>query len=134
MNKRRNAGMSLVELMVWAVLSMLVIAIIGFIYLNGKQIARVNDSVSRMQENGRFAMYLIERDLRMAAFRGCNSASVTPLNLLASGAYPYQYANGVSGYYGGGGTWAPALDASISALSPAPKSGTDVVTVRLIDG
>ena len=134
MKARRQSGMGLVELMVWAVLSMLVIAVIGIIYVNGKLVARVNDSVSRMQENGRFAMYLIERDLRMAAFRGCNSAAVTPLNLLASAAYPYQYANGVSGYNGSGGTWSPALDSTISALSPAPAPGSDVVTVRLIDG
>jgi type IV pilus assembly protein PilW len=126
--------MGLVELMVWTVISMLVIGITGFIYLNGKTLTRVNDSVSRMQENGRFAMYLIEKDLRMAAFRGCNSTAAAPANLLNSGAYAYQYANGVAGYYGSGGAWSPALDASISALSPAPTTNSDVVTVRLIDG
>ena len=134
MNARRNAGMGLVELMVWAVISMLVIGITGFIYVNGKTLARVNDSVSRMQENGRYAMYLIEKDLRMAAFRGCNGAAVAPTNLLNSAAYPYQYANGIAGYYGSGGAWSPALDASIAALSPAPTTNSDVITVRLIDG
>jgi type IV pilus assembly protein PilW len=126
--------MGLVELMVWTVISMLVIGIIGIIYVNGKTLTRVNDTVSRMQENGRYAMYLIERDLRMAAYRGCNGASVTPNNLLNSAAYAYQYANGVAGYAGSSSGWSPALDASISALSPAPLDGSDVVTIRLIDG
>ena len=134
MNARHQRGMSLVELMVWAALSMLLIAVMGIIYLDAKQLTRVNDSVSRMQENGRFAMHLLEHDLRMAAFRGCNSESVTPVNLLASTAYPYQYETGVTGSYGSGGTWSPSLDASISALTPAPLAGTDVVTVRIIDG
>ncbi|HTS24157.1 MAG TPA: PilW family protein [Casimicrobiaceae bacterium] len=135
MSARPQRGMGLVELMVWMVISLLVIIVIGIIYVNSKQLTRVNDTVSRMQENGRFAMYLIERDLRMAAFRGCNGAAVTPANLLNSAAYPYQYANGVAGYAGSSeGTWSPALDSSISALAPAPLSGSDVITVRLVDG
>jgi type IV pilus assembly protein PilW len=134
MNARREAGMGLVELMVWAAVSLLIVMVIGTIYVGSKQLARVNDTTSRMQENGRFAIYLIDRDLRMAGFRGCNGAAVTPLNALNSTAYPYQFDIGVAGYHGSGGTWSPALDASISALNPAPATGADVVTIRQIDG
>ncbi|HKW79470.1 MAG TPA: PilW family protein [Casimicrobiaceae bacterium] len=130
----KQRGMGLVELMVWAAISLLVIAVIGIVYVNSKQVTRVNDTISRMQENGRFAIYLIDRDLRMAAFRGCNGASVTPTNLLNSTAYAYQYDVGITGYHGSGGTWLPALDASIAALSPAPSADADVVTIRQIDG
>jgi type IV pilus assembly protein PilW len=126
--------MGLVELMVWAAVSLLIVTIIGTIYVNSKQLTRVNDTISRMQENGRFAEYLIDRDLRMAGYRGCNGGSVSPTNLLNSTDYPYQFDIGIAGYHGSGGTWLPALDTSISALSPAPASGADVVTIRLIDG
>ena len=130
----KQKGMGLVELMVWAVISLLVISVIGIVYVNSKQVTRVNDTISRMQENGRFAVYLIDRDLRMAAFRGCNGGSVTLANLLNSTAYAYQYDVGITGYHGSGGTWLPALDASISALNPAPSADADVVTIRQIDG
>jgi type IV pilus assembly protein PilW len=126
--------MGLVELMVWAAVSLLVVTVIGIIYVNSKQLTRVNDTISRMQENGRFAVYLIDRDLRMAGYRGCNGAAVTPANFLNSAAYPYQFDVGIAGYHGSGGTWLPALDASISALNPPPASGADVVTIRQIDG
>lgn len=126
--------MGLVELMVWAAVSLLIVIIIGTIYVNSKQVTRVNDTISRMQENGRFAVYLIDRDLRMAGYRGCNGAAVTPANLLNSTDYAYQFDVGIAGYHGSGGTWLPALDTSISALNPAPSSGADVVTIRQIDG
>ncbi len=134
MNSLRQTGMGLVELMVWAAISLLIVTIIGIIYVNSKQLARANDTISRMQENGRFADYLIDRDLRMAGYRGCNGGAVNPVNLLNSTDYPYQFNVGIAGYHASGGTWLPALDASVSALTPAPSSGADVVTIRQIDG
>ena len=130
--------MGLVELMVWAALALLVTMVVGTVYVNSKQITRVNDSVSRLQENGRFAIYLLDRDFRMAGFRGCNTlGAVVPVgavNVLNSTAYPYQFAVSVAGYHGSGGSWSPGLDASISGLSPSPLADTDVITIRTIDG
>jgi type IV pilus assembly protein PilW len=127
-------GMGLVELLVWAAVSLLVTTVIGTIYVNSKQVTKVNDTISRLQENGRFAIHLLDRDLRMAGFRGCNSLAVTPLNLLNSTAYVYQFGTGLQGFYGNAGSWSPNLDASISALTPPPMADTDVVTIRYIDG
>ncbi|MDQ2964083.1 MAG: PilW family protein [Pseudomonadota bacterium] len=134
MSSRRHAGMGLVELLVWTAVSMLIIMVIGTIYVSSKQVTRVDDHFSRMQENGRFAIHLIDRDLRMAGFRGCNSSSVAPRNVLNSTAYSYQFDIGITGYHGTSGSWSPALDSSISALSPPPATGADVVTIRHIDG
>jgi type IV pilus assembly protein PilW len=130
--------MGLVELMIWAALALLITTVIGTVYVNSKQITRVNDSTSRLQENGRFAVYLLDRDFRMAGFRGCNTlGAVVPVgavNVLNSTAYPYQFAVSVVGYFGSGGTWSPGLDASISGLSPSPLANSDVITIRTIDG
>jgi type IV pilus assembly protein PilW len=54
--------------------------------------------------------------------------------MLNSTAYPYRFDTGLQGYYGSSGSWSPSLDSSISTLSPAPLSNTDVVTIRHIDG
>jgi type IV pilus assembly protein PilW len=134
MNSARSRGMGLVELMVWVAVSLLITTVIGTVYVNSKQLTRVNDTISRLQESGRFAIHLLDRDIRMAGFRGCNGANVVPLNLLNSTAYPYKYDTGLQGFYGGGGSWSPNLDASISALSSPPLANTDVVTIRHIDG
>ncbi len=134
MKTRRQQGMGLVELLVWMAVSLLVITVIGVVYTNTKQLTRVNDTASRLQENGRFVIHLLDRDLRMAGFRGCNGAAVTPANVLNSAAYPYRFDIALSGFYGSGGAWNPSLDSSISALSPPPIANTDVITIRHIDG
>jgi type IV pilus assembly protein PilW len=127
--------MGLVELLVWMAISLLIISVIGVVYGNTKQLTRVNDTVSRLQENGRFAVYLLDRDIRLAGFRGCNGndAAVPYLSVLNSTAYPYQFNVAIAGYRGASGAWSPALPTDISALTPTPLAGTDVVTVRFID-
>jgi type IV pilus assembly protein PilW len=136
MSSTRQRGMGLVELLVWMAISLLIISVIGVVYGNTKQLTRVNDTVSRLQENGRFVIYLIDRDIRMAGFRGCNGndSSVPYLSVLNSAAYPYQFNNAIAGYRGASGAWSPTLPTEISTLTPAPLSGTDVVTVRFING
>jgi type IV pilus assembly protein PilW len=136
MSSRPQKGMGLVELLVWMAISLLIISVIGVVYANTKQLTRVNDTVSRLQENGRFVIYLLDHDIRMAGFRGCNGndASVGYVSVLDSTAYPYQFNVAIAGFHGASGTWSPVLPTEISGLTPAPLAGTDVVTVRFIDG
>jgi len=134
MNATRSRGMGLVELMVWVAVSLIITTVIGTVYVNSKQLSGVNDTISRLQESGRFVIHLLDRDMRMAGFRGCNGAAVVPVNLLNSTAYSYKFDTGLQGFYGSGGTWSPSLDSSISALATPPLANTDVVTIRHIDG
>ncbi len=81
MNRRihKQQGLSLIELMVAIVISSLLMAGTIQLFVNNKQTYRVQEAVSRLQENGRFAMQFLSRDIRMADFWGCvgNIASVT---------------------------------------------------------
>src|SRR3979411_3143108 len=115
MSSRRQDGMGLVELLVWMAISLLIVSVIGVVYANTKQLTRVNDTVSRLQENGRFVVYLLDRDIRMAGFRGwnVNDPSIPYLSVLNSTAYPYQFNVAITGYRGAGGTWSPTLPADI---------------------
>ena len=133
MNKFRQQGMTLVELMVGLVLALIIVWIAGSLYVTNKQVTRVNDSISRVQENGRFAMHVLEDDLRMAGFRGICGTIGAPTSVLNSTAYPYQFDIGIAGYHGTGASWSPALVASIAGLSPAPLPDRDVVTIRRFD-
>ena len=59
------------------VLSLLVIAAVGYVYLQGSQGFRVQDGQSRMQEDARFIIDTVGRDVRVAGAFGCNSPRET---------------------------------------------------------
>ena len=131
MRQRRHAGFSLIELMLGLAVSLLLVAIMASIYLSSKQSSRVIDTTGRLQEGARYAMETIRHDLSMAGFRGCYSATNSPVSMLNTPtAYAYQFDQPIFGYHASGGSWSPALDASISALLPA--SGNDILSIRLV--
>lgn len=65
----RQAGLSLIELMISIVLGFILMAAAISSMLSTKQTYEVNDDLSRAQENGRLALDLMVRDLRMAGYR-----------------------------------------------------------------
>jgi type IV pilus assembly protein PilW len=75
-SSRRQAGLTLVELMVaLAITSFLVIGAIQ-IYNQSRQAFVVNESIARVQETAQFAVDTIEADLRMASNWGRTSRSL----------------------------------------------------------
>ena len=70
---RRQQGLSLVELMVALLIGLILLAGVFQIYLSGRQSAHAQEDLARMQENGRYAMDLITRDLRRAGYWGGNA-------------------------------------------------------------
>jgi type IV pilus assembly protein PilW len=77
MNRKRQAGLTLVELMVaLAIGSFLIIGAVQ-IYNQSRQAFVVNESIARVQETAQFAMDTIEADLRMASNWGRTSRSLT---------------------------------------------------------
>ncbi|OOZ41339.1 hypothetical protein BOW53_04280 [Solemya pervernicosa gill symbiont] len=74
-------GLTLVELMVALALSMILLAGTIQIFVSSKQVYRVQDASSEVQQSGRFASIFINRDMRMAGFFGCaGMAGVTFTN------------------------------------------------------
>ena len=67
----KQRGLTLVELMVAIVLSLILTAGVIQIFLSNKQTYSFQEAMSRNQENGRYAMEVLARDLRMAGFTGC---------------------------------------------------------------
>ena len=74
---RREFGVSLVELLVAIVIGLILLLGVIQIYLTTKQSYNAQAELARMQENGRFAMDLITRDLRRAGFWGGNVDTTT---------------------------------------------------------
>lgn len=75
---RRCKGFSLVELMVALVITLILLAGIAQIFLGSKKSFTIQESLGRMQENGRYATEVLIQDLRRAGYWGGN-ADVTEI-------------------------------------------------------
>lgn len=64
-------GFTLIEIMIALLLGAFLIGGILQIFINTRETYRMQDALSRLQENGRFAMDFIGRDLRMVDYRSC---------------------------------------------------------------
>lgn len=65
-----QAGVSLIELMLAMVLGLLILAGVIQLFIGSKMTYTSNEALARVQENGRFAMELLKRDLRAVSNRG----------------------------------------------------------------
>ncbi len=63
-------GLSLIELMVALTIGSLLIAGTVFVYVQSRNSYGVNETVARMQETARYALSIIEPDVRMSSFWG----------------------------------------------------------------
>lgn len=136
---KRNAGVTLTEMMVAMTLGLMLTSVASSIYLNQKKTFRSQDGLSRMEENARYAIHKITHDARMAGFRGCLSSADPAQQPIVSTlstptAYPYLFNSPIQGYHAVGTNWFPALDATISGAVPAPVTGSDVLTLRMASG
>ena len=86
MKTHKQHGMTLIELMVaLAIGAFLMIGAIT-VFMQGRTTFRITESVSRMQENARFALDALEPDIRMAHYWGLTTDSVSVENRVAPAA------------------------------------------------
>jgi len=70
---RRQEGVSLIELMVALVIGVFMIGGAITVYLKARDTYATTDATARLQENARYALAIIESDVRMADFWGLNN-------------------------------------------------------------
>ncbi|WP_275097938.1 PilW family protein [Sedimenticola hydrogenitrophicus] len=139
-----QAGLSLVELMVALVLGLMLTAGIIQLFVGSKQTYRFQEAYSRVQENGRYLVEALNRDIRMAGNMGCvgnlqrenptGTGNLAPgyfrVTLNNSSNYEWDFGSGLQGYQWNGSGWTPALPTALAAA----LSGSDVITLRGMDG
>src|SRR5690606_35110770 len=105
-------GFTVVEVLVAVAISLLLLAGVMALFANSRLSYESNDRLARIQENGRFALALITRDLRAAGYWGCAKRTASkpltsvlnnPTTLLHNFAVPVQ------GFNASGAGWTPAL-------------------------
>lgn len=98
-------GFSLIELLVAMTIGLMVVATVGYIYLGARQSYVMQENMARIQENGRYALETLSRDIRMAGYMGCpNLANITP-NVIANNppTAAFDLSNTLVGYEAGSG-------------------------------
>ncbi|WP_020410261.1 PilW family protein [Hahella ganghwensis] len=115
-------GLSLVELLIALVLGLLLLTGVINVFLSSKTSYGVQEANSQVQENARFALEFISRDVRMAGFGGCsNDMSVANTLDPATGTFS-QIENGVEGFEGGVSTFPTEFGTVVS--------GTDAIVIH----
>lgn len=141
---KTQKGLTLIELMIAVVLGIFITGGMIQIFTSSKQNYRVQENLSRLQENGRFAMDFIARDVRMASYWGCVKNGLdTTTNGLDSGKAPPNYdvnyhgfAEGVTGLNGGPANIIPdtltlrgAFNGGLSIITPYAVQPSDTLNI-----
>lgn len=72
---RRQRGLTLVELMIGILLSLLILTAVVYVFAGSRASYRHQESLSAVQESGRIALEVLGRDIRMAGNPGCGNLS-----------------------------------------------------------
>lgn len=141
-------GVTLVELMIALVLGLVLTGGAIQVFVGQRTTYAFNEGLSRLQENGRFALDTLNFRVRMAGYMGCLSQIDIFNNLNgATGSLAYDFAEGLRGFEAAGtapgatftatssnpansgtaGDWSPALHADLVG-NVVP--GSDVIVIR----
>lgn len=118
---RSQRGLTLIEVMIAITISLILLAGVMQIFTGSRQTYRVQDNMARVQENGRFAMDFLSKDIRMADHWGCMKNSTTLVNNLVGG-------GGMGAVAGLAGTEGAAGAPDTITLATAVPSGITVTT------
>ena len=101
---RKQAGLSLIELMISITLGLILMAGVVQMFVSSKSVFTTQQSLSRIQETGRLAIEFLSRDIRMAGFYGCfRPDAEVPSRQLQNGALVINslygnFSEGIRGY------------------------------------
>jgi type IV pilus assembly protein PilW len=127
--------MTLVELMVGMAVGLFVIVIAVTVFVSTRTLHSVGAASTRMTENSRLAMDVLQTDLRNAGYAGCRPLlNEPPVNVLNAGDGGFIVnAAGIQGHRGTGSGFSPALIAPLAAMPAAsgPLPNSDIISVRV---
>ena len=131
-----QSGLTVIELMIGLMLSLLLVGGVIQVYLGTKSTYSVTEGMSRLQENTRFSMDMMASDIRMAGYIPCSSPQTTINNVVTTSWWTSLFENPIKGFEdganpipgGGANDVAPGTD-SILIL----RGGNNVAGVNFFD-
>lgn len=151
-------GVSLIELMIALVIGSLLVLGLVQVFSASRTAYQLSEGMARVQENGRFALDFLQRDVRLGGHFGCvndqahwvrDPAEALQVHLGSGLAldHPLNFSVSVQGFEASGtgpgenlvigsatDGWSPNLPAAISGLNPEPLAGSDVLVLRYLGG
>ncbi len=130
---QRSHGLGLIELLVALAISVFLIGGAAAAYVKAREATAAVDSSARLQETARYAMAILEADVRMAGYWGLASRTA-PLAVNASLAFPAKcgglpWITGTERYIDGtDNAWLTA--SACAANAGGQRAGTDVLVLR----
>lgn len=129
---RRSRGFSLIEIMVAMALGILLLSGVLAVFVSSRATYETTDQLSRVQDNGRFALDTLLRDVRSAGYLGCSRRGPLTSTLGSPDDLQWDFALAVQGFDAQGEDWLPALDKDelATAMDEEPAAGNDVLVVH----
>lgn len=152
-SRKYMTGLSLIEMMIAMIIGLIMMLGVVQIFIASRSASQLSEGAARTQENARFALDYLQRDLRMAGHFGCvndqahvvkgnNSIGYHIAGVVPGSGVPLDFSVPIQGYEAGGtaptnsltigATWQAALATpdSIQKLKPAPIAGSDILVLR----
>ncbi|HEL5320754.1 type IV pilus assembly protein PilW [Stenotrophomonas maltophilia] len=149
------AGLSLVELLISLVIGLVLMLGVTQIFMASRAASQLSEGVARTQENARFALEFLERDIRMAGHMGCvndqahlvraqDSVKVNIAGVKSGDGSPMDFSVPIQGYEAQGtapgnkltlgASWGAAgsTPSAITNLKPKPLGGSDIIVMRYL--
>ena len=73
--RNKQTGMTIIEIMIAVTISLMLLGGLIELAIGNKQTYKVQDAMARVQENGRFSLLFLSKDVRMAGFMGCSNTN-----------------------------------------------------------
>lgn len=148
---RHATGLSLVELMIALLIGSILMLGLVQVFSASRAAYQVSEGVARVQENGRFALDYLQRDIRLIGHFGCvndqshkQQVDAFRMNTGAAAGGPLDFNLSVQGYEANGTSqvnqdlnlaaptagWTPALPAHLADLGAV--AGSDVIMLRFL--
>lgn len=97
--RSRQQGLTLVELMVALTVGLILVGAVIAVFIANSGLYSTNKAVAQIQENGRFALSFLDKDVRMAGYMGCaNDTQVYSILNAPANNYIYDFSQGLTGY------------------------------------
>ncbi|KAF1686197.1 pilus assembly protein PilW [Pseudoxanthomonas broegbernensis] len=152
---RRPQGLTLIELMIALLIGTILILGLVQVFAASRSAYMLSEGMSRVQENGRFALDFLQRDIRMAGHFGCVNDQAhmanAPVGLVTTfGSHPgLDFFTSIQGYEAtgtapgatlavaetpatGGTGFTPVLPAEIAAATSNRVNGSDIIALRFL--
>lgn len=127
----RQSGLSLVELLVAVAISLVLLGGIYQIFFSSTTTYSVNTNLSRLQENARFALSFLERDVRQSGYRGCLNEPLSFSNLLNTPTeFAFNFALPLEGFDADTSQTSKKWDRALPALVTEPRKHSDILALR----